>query len=80
MPTILGVALKGGEGTGGLPVELLDSSGQSVDRTETKDDGTFEFTVAPGDWTMRWTDSGGEASEGQVQVSEGEDAEIELEI
>ncbi|MGH9198201.1 MAG: DUF1416 domain-containing protein [Acidimicrobiia bacterium] len=80
MPIIYGVALKDGEPTEGVRVKLVDDGGTEVMNVETAEDGLFEFEVKPGLWTLQWTTPEGREDEGEIEVPEGEDAEIELEV
>lgn len=81
MSKIYGIALtKDGDPVAGVEVVVSDSSGETVSSLTTGDDGIFELEVDTGTWNLRWTPAGGDSNEGQVEVPEGEDAEVELEI
>lgn len=80
MSIIYGVALKEGEPVAGVHVRLLSQEGQEVNAADTMEDGAFEFEVKPGLWSLQWTAPDGREDEGEIDVPEGEDAEIELEI
>lgn len=81
MSKIYGIALtKDGEPVAGVEVVLSNSALETTGSHTTGDDGIFEFEVETGTWNFKWTPTGGDSNEGQVEVSEGEDAEVELEI
>lgn len=80
MGTIYGVVLKAGEPAQGVEVRLLDESGEVVGEAHTLDDGAFTFEVKAGTWRIEWAVPGTEMKDGQVEVPEGEDAEVELEV
>ncbi len=79
MSKIYGIALnKQGEPVPGVEVELTGPDG-STDRFTTADDGIFEREASAGTWTLAWS-APGTTGEGSIDVDEGEDAEVELEI
>lgn len=79
MSKIYGIALsKQGEPVAGVEVELKDPSG-STERLTTGRDGIFEHEATVGTWTLSWSGSGAQG-EGTIDVAEGEDAEVELEV
>ena len=79
MSKIYGVALdKQGEPVSGVKVELKGPDG-SVNSFTTGPDGIFEQEASAGTWDLTWSGSGSEG-EGSIDVAEGEDAEVELEI
>lgn len=79
MSKIYGVALtKQGDPVAGVTVELSGPDG-ATDRITTGSDGVFEHDASPGTWNLTWSGSGSEG-EGAIEISEGEDAEVELEI
>lgn len=80
MGTIYGVVLREGEPVEGVSVRLLGESGDLVGEAHTRDDGAFTFDVAAGTWNLEWTAPGGEKNQGNVEVPEDEDAEVEIEV
>lgn len=80
MGTIYGVVLRDGEPAAGVNVRLLSASGDLAGEARTLDDGAFTFEAAAGTWNLEWTPPDGEKKDGQVEVPEGEDAEVELEV
>lgn len=80
MGTIYGMALHEGAPAEGIEVRLVDADDKPVGETVSQKDGSFTFEVASGTWTLKWTSSGGDASDGQIEVPEGEDAEVEIEV
>ncbi len=79
MPTVYGIALKDGQPAPGIKVELVSQAGEINSTAETDAEGIFQFPAESGTWTVRWTTSKG-SDEGQLEVSEGEDAELEIEV
>jgi carboxypeptidase family protein len=80
MGTIYGMAWHEGKPAEGVQVKLVGPGGDVAGEARTIEDGSFKFDVSPGTWTVHWTALGGETEEGQVEVPEGEDAEVELEV
>ncbi|MFN2525643.1 MAG: carboxypeptidase regulatory-like domain-containing protein [Actinomycetota bacterium] len=81
MSKIYGVALTNdGSPVSGVAVELVDSGGEVSGSHTTKEDGIFEFEVTAGSWGLRWKSPQGRSDEADLDVVEGEDAEVELEI
>jgi uncharacterized protein YfaS (alpha-2-macroglobulin family) len=80
MGTIYGVALHEGKPAEGVEVRLLGEGGDLIGEARTSEDGAFTFEVAAGTWNLEWSAPGGEKKDGQVEVPEGEDAEVELEV
>ncbi len=79
MSKIYGIALnKQGDPVADVEVELKNPTGSS-ERFTTGSDGIFEHEATPGTWSISWTSAGTEG-EGTVDVAEGEDAEVELEV
>jgi uncharacterized protein YfaS (alpha-2-macroglobulin family) len=79
MSAVYGIALKDGKPVKGIKVELLSPTGEVNSHAETGTDGTFQFPAEAGIWTVRWTTSDG-TDEGQVEITEGGDAEVEIEV
>jgi hypothetical protein len=80
MPVLFGVALRDGEPVAGVDVRLIDDAGEPIAEVETGEDGTFELDIEPGTWTLRWASPEGDEDEGEIEIVEGEDAEVELEV
>jgi uncharacterized protein YfaS (alpha-2-macroglobulin family) len=80
MGTIYGMALHEGKPAEGVQVKLVGPAGDVAGEARTMDDGSFKFDVSAGTWTLQWTASKGEMDEGQVEVPEDGDAEVELEV
>jgi uncharacterized protein YfaS (alpha-2-macroglobulin family) len=80
MPVLFGVALRDGEPVAGVDVRLIDDTGEPIAEVETGEDGTFELEIEPGTWTLRWASPEGDEDEGEIEIIEGEDAEVELEV
>ncbi len=79
MSKIYGIALdKQGEPVAGVEVELKSPAGD-VTRLTTGEDGIFEQDASAGTWELSWSGSGTEG-DGTIDIAEGEDAEVELEI
>lgn len=79
MSKIYGIALnQDGEPVAQIEVELDGPNGE-VGRYTTGTDGIFEHEAGSGTWSLRWSGSGS-SGEGSIEIAEGEDAEIELEI
>lgn len=77
---IYGIALtKSGDPVGDVNVELIDDQGGTTGARTTAPDGIFEFDVDAGTWGLKWT-TAGQSGEASIEVAEGEDAEVELEI
>ena len=51
-PSINGTVIRDGQPAGSVYVRLVGPSGEFVAEEYTKDDGVFEFHVAPGTWTI----------------------------
>lgn len=79
MSTVYGIALRNGEPAAGVGVELVAADGEVKASLETGSEGTFQFETEAGTWTVRWQTPEG-PEEGEVQVPEGEDAEVEIEL
>lgn len=81
MSKIYGIALTpDGEPVPGVDVEVAGPGDEVLARHTTGEDGIFEFEVEAGSFNLRWTAPSGDSGDGTVQVAEGEDSEIELEI
>lgn len=78
--TVYGMALHEGEPVEGVQVKIVDDSAQVVAEAKTLADGAFTLHLNSGTYTMQWTPPGGEMTEGPVEVPDGEDAEVELEV
>lgn len=79
MSKIYGIALnKDGEPVAGVEVELTGPDGNN-ERYTTGTDGIFEHEAVAGPWSLRWSASGSEG-DGTLEIAQGEDAEVELEI
>lgn len=79
MSKIYGIALnKSGEPVSGVHVELKGPD-RAVKALTTGPDGIFEHEATAGTWDLSWSGSGAEG-EGTIEIAEGEDAEVELEI
>jgi hypothetical protein len=78
MPTIYGITLHDNEPLGGVALKLLGADGRLLQQGVSAPDGTFRFQVTAGSWRIQWEDASGEADEGGMEVSEGDDAEVEI--
>jgi hypothetical protein len=80
MSKIYGVALNAaGDPVAGVAVEVTSPAGE-VQRFTTGEGGIFEAEASAGTWSLKWTPTEGSPGEGTVEVAEGEDAEIEIEV
>jgi len=79
MPTVYGVAIKNAQPVPGVSVELVGEDGQVVATSQTDQEGTFQLQADAGTWTVRWFSSEG-PQEGPLDIAEGEDAELEIEV
>ena len=70
-PSISGIVKRDGEPAGSVYVRLVGPSGEFVAEEYTKDDGVFEFHVAPGTWTIEARAAGADTAKHAVDVSEG---------
>jgi len=70
-PSITGVVKRQGQPAGSVYVRLVGPSGEFVAEEYTKDDGAFEFHVAPGTWTIEARAAGAETAKQAVDVSSG---------
>lgn len=70
-PSINGVVKRQGKPAGSVYVRLVGPSGEFVAEEYTKDDGAFEFHVAPGTWTIEARAAGAETAKQAVDVSSG---------
>ena len=71
-PSINGTVIRDGQPAGSVYVRLVGPSGEFVAEEYTKDDGVFEFHVAPGTWTIEARAAGAETAKQSVDVSTGE--------
>lgn len=79
MSRIYGIALnKQGEPVSGVQIELIGPDG-ATNHFTTGTDGIFEQEGAVGTWNLSWSGSGSKG-EGKIDIAEGDDAEVELEI
>jgi hypothetical protein len=70
-PSINGIVKREGQPAGSVYVRLVGPSGEFVAEEYTKDDGVFEFHVAPGTWTIEARAAGAETTKQAVDVSSG---------
>lgn len=70
-PSINGVVKRDGRPAGSVYVRLVGPSGEFVAEEYTKDDGVFEFHVAPGTWTIEARAAGAETAKQAVDVASG---------
>lgn len=80
MGTLYGMVFKSGDPAEGIEVTLIGPNGESAGTATSGDDGSFTFDVTAGTWTLTWRGEDGAENEGSVEVPEGEDAEVEIEI
>jgi hypothetical protein len=74
VPSITGIVKREGRPAGSVYVRLVGPSGEFVAEEYTKDDGAFEFHVAPGTWTIEARAAGAETATQAVDVSSGTQA------
>jgi hypothetical protein len=75
--SIAGTVTREGQPLGGAYVRLVGPSGEFVSEQYTKDEGRFQFYVAPGSWTVEIRAAGAETATKSVDVA---DSEVPLDV
>jgi hypothetical protein len=75
--SIAGTVRRAGQPLGGAYVRLVGPSGEFVSEQYTPDEGTFQFYVAPGSWTVEVRAAGAETATQNVDVA---DAEVPVDV
>jgi hypothetical protein len=61
-------------------VELHNSGGDVVDQVQVDDDGRFTYHLAAGTWTLNVWDAHGHRGKAQVQLVDGEDRDLDIDL
>jgi len=80
MTGIKGRVIRAGAPVTGAYVSLTGASGDFVNEQRTLEEGSFLFHLSPGKWTVSWTAPGEVGKQKEVDLQEGQVADLELEI
>ena len=61
-------------------VEIHNSQGDVVDQVQVDDDGRYTYHLAEGTWTLNVWDSHGHRGNAAVELTEGSDREVNLDL
>jgi hypothetical protein len=81
MTTLSGtITVQGGRPATDAVVELHNATGDVMDQVRVNDDGRYKFYVSPGIWSLTIWDRYGHRGVGEVNVLEGDDKTLDIEL